>query len=101
MEATPAQIAWTQGHDAARADVQILDHETKAALLSAIDRRMTALVAEANALLWQAARDEADGDPRRAAESRRLAEIIAGRATVLRHLWNDAKPVDVRISLTR
>jgi hypothetical protein len=101
MQATPAQIAWTQGHDAALAGTQILDPETKAALLSAVDRRMSALVSEANALLQQADRDEAAGDLRRAAESRRLAEVIAGRATILRHFWNDAKPREVRISLTR
>jgi hypothetical protein len=78
---------------------KIIDHETKQLLLAAISHRQTVLVATANDLYRQA--HEAEAEPAVAAKLRERAEVYAERASQLRQLWNDAKPVDVRVTLTR
>jgi hypothetical protein len=82
-------------------DTQLIDHETKQALLSAISHRAQELVEQANRHLEYAAAAEEAGDTALAISHRRVADQDGERASVLRHLWNDAKPVDVRVQLTR
>ncbi len=79
---------------------KILDHDTKQLLLSAIRAREETHLAHANDLLRQAAHHDAEGETATAAKLCERAEVYADMATKLRRLWNDAKPVDVRIQLT-
>jgi hypothetical protein len=80
---------------------KVLDHETKQLLLSAVDRGIWQLTDQANELLRDAARHEREGEQATAAKLRERAEVYNELAGQLRGFWNDARPVDVLVALTR
>jgi hypothetical protein len=79
----------------------ILDHETKQALLTAVDRRHHQLIEQASDLIEQAQEAEQAKQYTLGTRLRERAEELLDRARLLRHLWNDIKPIDVRVSLTK